>query len=298
MELYLPLKIKCFAWISLEDKILTWDNLLKKGFVGPSFCVLCKEGSESIHHLFVDCKIAKEVWSKVSSIYNIFVNWPQEEFGDCLEFWHVTVPLFREPPFIICWFLWKKRNSGIFYETHLQIQVLSSNIVSLHKGYSRSQSNFKVRRMIEPSNPTCAILGFFYGPATPGKSGVGIIILVSDRKRFALWMGYGSSTKTRVESLALWGLPQFSQIKELVIGNIYSDSKVVIYWVANKASIQVDRLEKWCTRVQYLKEGFANLSFFHIYRKFNKEADLLPKKTFGFLEGILFFEEIEDFIMV
>ena len=43
-KFYLALKIRCFVCLSLEKKILNWDNLLKRGSVGPRFYVICMEG--------------------------------------------------------------------------------------------------------------------------------------------------------------------------------------------------------------------------------------------------------------
>ena len=45
------LKTKIALWLALENKLLTWDNDLKRDWVGPSKCALCKQVSESIHHL-------------------------------------------------------------------------------------------------------------------------------------------------------------------------------------------------------------------------------------------------------
>ena len=37
----IPLKIKCFLCLCLVNKILTWGNILKGGFIGPGICFLC-----------------------------------------------------------------------------------------------------------------------------------------------------------------------------------------------------------------------------------------------------------------
>jgi exonuclease III len=37
-------KITLFLWLVLHSSILTWDNLLKRGFNGPSICTLCGKG--------------------------------------------------------------------------------------------------------------------------------------------------------------------------------------------------------------------------------------------------------------
>ena len=36
----LPRKIGCFIWLVFRNKILTWDNLQKRGWSGPGICVL------------------------------------------------------------------------------------------------------------------------------------------------------------------------------------------------------------------------------------------------------------------
>eukprot|EP00253_Pinus_taeda_P002045 PITA_02045 len=37
------MKVKLFKWLVQQGKILTWDNLRKRGFVGPSRCHLCRQ---------------------------------------------------------------------------------------------------------------------------------------------------------------------------------------------------------------------------------------------------------------
>jgi hypothetical protein len=51
----LALKIKLFIWLSVENKILTWDNLQCKGWEGPSICHLCSKEPETVKHLLVNC---------------------------------------------------------------------------------------------------------------------------------------------------------------------------------------------------------------------------------------------------
>jgi hypothetical protein len=48
----LPLKVKLFIWLLLEQRILTWENLNKRGIFGPSICVLCGNSEETVSHLF------------------------------------------------------------------------------------------------------------------------------------------------------------------------------------------------------------------------------------------------------
>jgi len=60
-----PLKIKLFFWLMLEQRILTRENLVKRGFLGPSRCVLCGKDEETVLHLFVECNFTNNIWTLV-----------------------------------------------------------------------------------------------------------------------------------------------------------------------------------------------------------------------------------------
>eukprot|EP00253_Pinus_taeda_P033272 PITA_33272 len=49
------IKVKLFKWLVHQGKILTWDNLRKRGFVGPSRCHLCGQQEETTNHLLNRC---------------------------------------------------------------------------------------------------------------------------------------------------------------------------------------------------------------------------------------------------
>ena len=51
-----------FVGFLLHQKILTAENLRKKGIEGPSRCIMCKKAEEKQKHLFLDCSFANEVW--------------------------------------------------------------------------------------------------------------------------------------------------------------------------------------------------------------------------------------------
>jgi hypothetical protein len=40
-----------FLWLVTHSRILTWDNLSKWGFVGPSICMLYGKEVETMNHL-------------------------------------------------------------------------------------------------------------------------------------------------------------------------------------------------------------------------------------------------------
>ena len=46
------MKIHIFLWILRHKKNLMWDNIMKRGFKGPSQCLMCYKQEETIYHLF------------------------------------------------------------------------------------------------------------------------------------------------------------------------------------------------------------------------------------------------------
>ena len=61
-SLNIPLKLKCFIWLLIRGKILTWEQLQSRGFSGPSHCVLCEDNMEDIHHLFFSCPFSVRIY--------------------------------------------------------------------------------------------------------------------------------------------------------------------------------------------------------------------------------------------
>ena len=51
----IPLKLKIFIWLSLNNKALTCDNLQKQNKSRTGRCVLCKANEENINHFLILC---------------------------------------------------------------------------------------------------------------------------------------------------------------------------------------------------------------------------------------------------
>lgn len=54
-------KISTFLWLVANKKILTWEHLLHRGFVGSYRCFLCMEAEESLDHLLDSCKFMAQL---------------------------------------------------------------------------------------------------------------------------------------------------------------------------------------------------------------------------------------------
>ena len=84
-------KVSTFLWLLSKQRILTWDNLQKRGFIGPSRCSNCNLHSEAIKHLLDTCPLAVQMWERttqcnrrmgkcVGDILNTIRNWPRHPF--------------------------------------------------------------------------------------------------------------------------------------------------------------------------------------------------------------------------
>ena len=57
-------KIKFFIWVLLKGKVLTSDNLKKRGILGPSRCPNYQAAEETIQHLFINCSFTTACWKE------------------------------------------------------------------------------------------------------------------------------------------------------------------------------------------------------------------------------------------
>jgi len=61
--------------------------------------------------------------------------------------------------------------------------------------------------------------------------------------------------------------------------HVLGESKIVIDWLNRKGVLMVANLDGWNDIIDELIPLFRSISFAHIYREENKQADLLSKKA-------------------
>lgn len=112
----IPLKIKIFIWLFAKNKILTKDNLFKKGWrKGDKKCQFCHL-EETVQHLFFECPVAKLLWNVVCCALNIkpILNF-QHLFGQWLnKIDRLTGNLVVVGLAAMIWAIWKIRNKASF----------------------------------------------------------------------------------------------------------------------------------------------------------------------------------------
>ena len=91
------------------------------------------------------------------------------------------------------------------------------------------KSRYKTRDIGELSDAKYPMV-FFDGAAANFIGGAGICIWLNDHHFFAIKLGCGSSTNTRVELLALWASLRVAKDIGLPYLHIFGNSSVVIKW--------------------------------------------------------------------
>eukprot|EP00253_Pinus_taeda_P029227 PITA_29227 len=129
-------KIITFLWLLMRNKTLTWDNLRKKGFVGPSRCPMCLEEPESLNHLFNTCEWALQLWCwmewilsssdrQLDSIHSTILNWRTDFSGT-----QRVNNIWKSAPGFLLWSIWKERNRRIFLDEYRSINFSKDSIIT------------------------------------------------------------------------------------------------------------------------------------------------------------------------
>jgi len=136
-------KIICFMWICIEDRILTGINYQKRGGINPSVCALCLKEEESATHLFVDCQTTQFIWDNILTSFGIDSDWKRATIEENLKHWFLKLANLRHIPFLIMWEIWKYRNKILFENWTKNVPGIYKKISSPLKNIHRKRKQTK-----------------------------------------------------------------------------------------------------------------------------------------------------------
>jgi len=288
-----PLKIICFTWLALHDRILTWNNLIKRGWQGPGFCVLCSSDEESPIHIFVQCVFARSIWIHVCTVFGLtgldFCNSLEGFFGHWFQRMINHRPLFL----FVIWHIWLCRNSMVFKGTRPN-ETLTGWKAIHHFNEFNNQLVAKASRLRVPFCLSDYPAGFFDGAAQGEYGGCGFVLHVNCSHKYQGWLHLDHCSNNFSELVAVWCLLYWANRRNIKDIHIYGDSRMVIDWLKGKINISNIFLEHWCHRIRELIALFGDIQFQHIYRTYNTEADSLSKLALRGQIGFLHIKEIKE----
>ena len=298
-SLPIPLKIKCFIWLLIYGKILTWEQLQSRGISGPSRCILCEGNLEDLHHLFFCCPFSARIYTfferKFSCSFPSF-----SSVHSYLDRWF-TCSVSSAPylflPLFICWGIWLTRNFCIFEDKKPSIPALIARIEGLIISFPVPLKICKAR-IIGPKPTKCFPCGFFDGAAAENLGGFGFMIYINDMHFFSFSMGCGRSSNTRAELLACWAILKVSLMMGIPIQQIYGDSLVIISWINRISALDVPSLMHWCCDIRHILQKAPPVIFKHTYREHNSLADALSKLGLKLDMGVITYSESLDGLIV
>eukprot|EP00253_Pinus_taeda_P007787 PITA_07787 len=250
-------KISTFLWRLTHNRILTWDNLRKRKFAGPSICLNCKIEDESAAHLMHLCPLSRQIWEKVSfhcqkevtvqgDINATLRSWPQQPY-QCK----------------ILNTLWQLILAGprrIFLQVAKTITTWS------------------------PPPKITYILNFDgASKGNPGITGYGGIIRNSQGNSLKIYFGsIGWKTNNAAELEGLWQGLQIAQLQSFFPLIVEGDSQILINMAIKiqqgSPAQKVSKSWRLATRLESLQTWLQNnqaTTFKHTRREGNKVADFL-----------------------
>jgi hypothetical protein len=108
----------------MHRRVLTRDNLAKRGIIGSHKCTFCCSAQETLDHLFIDYPFTQEVWTQAMhglnaqtpsqlTVVNFFASWKGRSPHE-LKRKTMWAKIWYAIPKYICWEVWLARNEATF----------------------------------------------------------------------------------------------------------------------------------------------------------------------------------------
>lgn len=133
-----PSKVAFFVWTAILGRILTLDNLIRRGHILVNWCCLCCGEAESVAHLLVHCPVTHRLWMLVVATFGLA--WVQPvSVMEVLQSWMGgRVGRRRRKAWLlsshcIVWLVWLERNRRVFQGVSRSVPWLERRLlVVLH----------------------------------------------------------------------------------------------------------------------------------------------------------------------
>jgi hypothetical protein len=123
-----PPRVAFFAWTAAHGKILTVDNLRRRGMVMVNRCWLCEADGESVDHLLLHCGTARALWNAFFTRFGLCWVMPSSVKELLASWWSCgrsrSAVVWKMVPSCIMWCIWSERNNRCFEDSSRSIEEL------------------------------------------------------------------------------------------------------------------------------------------------------------------------------
>ena len=149
-----PPKMGIFTWEVAWGKVLTLDNLKRRGMTFANRCFMCEEDEETIDHLLIHCKSAKMLWDLFLSIVGISWVFPYSVLHTLLAWQGVVMgkkrkKMWTAAPSCLFWALWRARNRLAFENEVTSAQRIKINFISNLWTWANLYSNANTNSVLD-----------------------------------------------------------------------------------------------------------------------------------------------------
>jgi hypothetical protein len=113
-----PPRVAFFVWTAVHSKILTLDNLGRRGLVVVNRCWLCESDVESVDHLLLHCAVARDLWTTFFARFGLCWVMPRSVKELLASWWTAgrtrSAVVWKMVPHCILWCIWRERNNRCF----------------------------------------------------------------------------------------------------------------------------------------------------------------------------------------
>lgn len=137
-----PSKSIFFSWFVFHRKNLTWENLRKRNWHGPSRCAMCDSHEESNYHMYFQCQSMMQIWRDLENLYGF----PLIVFASTqatFDWWSGKRDSWRPMIIIVLQCTWKWRNRKNFNESKIPLKSILQHIISFYDSMPKKLPKIK-----------------------------------------------------------------------------------------------------------------------------------------------------------
>lgn len=147
-KLHVAPRVKHFIWLMLHGRISTTDYLSNINLGPRSLCIFCNIESESIEHLFKECRYTHLIWNTLNHILGINISFPDYISSG---FWITDYKFFMHTIFVIAaniWYIWKARCDAIFNNINPNFSSIAIRAVAHVKDFMKENTSLLGRHLL------------------------------------------------------------------------------------------------------------------------------------------------------